>query len=96
MPADKFGFAATQTVFEGANINTDDKPKLEQARYRLMIPFGHDVPPEGEHYPTVMQDYRTGGTPWFIIIDPAGKVVVNDFHLDADLLISAMSSPTTA
>ncbi|AMS41435.1 hypothetical protein N7E70_011930 [Aminobacter sp. NyZ550] len=43
-----------------------------------------------------MQDYRTGGTPWFIIIDPAGKVVFNDFHLDADLLISAMSSPTTA
>ncbi|MBB3708003.1 hypothetical protein N7E70_011925 [Aminobacter sp. NyZ550] len=47
MPADKFGFAAIQTVFEGASINTDDKPKLEQARYRLMIPFGHDVPPEG-------------------------------------------------
>ena len=48
-----FGFAAVQTVFEGAETNTIDKLRLNQEKYDLAIPFGHDVPSEGETYPSV-------------------------------------------
>ena len=36
---------------------------------------------------TIMEDYRTRGTPWFIIIDASGEIVFSEFHLDADRLI---------
>ena len=84
-----FGFAAVQTVFEGGDINTPDKLLEMQERYTLKIPFGHD-PAVGRH-PTVMEDFRTAGTPWFILIDPKGEVIFNDFRLDADRLIDALS-----
>ena len=29
-----------------------------------------------------MRNYKTGGTPWVIIIDKGGKVVFNNFHID--------------
>ena len=51
-----FGFAVIQTVFEGAEENTFDKLRLNQERYGLAIPFGQDLPPEGERYPTFMED----------------------------------------
>ncbi len=85
-----FGFAVVQTVFEGAEANTFDRLRETQLRYGLQLPFGHD-PPAGSHgamFPTVMQDYGTGGTPWFIVISPAGEVVFSDFQLDADRLIA--------
>ncbi|MGD9786105.1 MAG: peroxiredoxin family protein [Hyphomicrobiaceae bacterium] len=85
-----FGFAVVQTVFEGAESNTFERLGEEQKRYGLELPFGHDPAPSGEPYPTVMGDYRTAGTPWFIIIDPSGVVVYNDFRLDADRFISAL------
>lgn len=84
-----FGFAAIQTVFEGSDINTPDKLLEMQEGYGLKIPFGHD-PTVGRH-PTVMEDYRTAGTPWFILIDPKSEVIFNDFRLDADRLIDARS-----
>jgi len=77
-----FGFAVVQTVFEGAEINTFDKLRVNQERYGLKIPFGHDVPATGERYPTFMEDYRSGGTPWFTVIDPGGAIVHADFRLD--------------
>ena len=93
-----FGFAVVQTVFEGAEVNTFDRLRETQLRYGLQLPFGHDQPagpdlvviPEGipAMIPTVMQDYGTGGTPWFIVISPAGEVVFSDFQLDADRLIA--------
>lgn len=85
-----FGFAVIQTVFEGAEANTFDKLRLNQERYGLAIPFGHDQPPEGEHYSTFMADYHSGGTPWFTIIDPEGDIVYADFRLDARRLLAAL------
>jgi hypothetical protein len=38
----------------------------------------------------VMEDYRTGGTPWFIVIEPSGQVAFNSFELDADAFLSAL------
>jgi hypothetical protein len=29
-----------------------------------------------------MRNYRSGGTPWTVFIDPSGRVVYNNFHLD--------------
>jgi hypothetical protein len=31
-----------------------------------------------------MQRYRTGGTPWTIVIDSTGTVRYNDFHVEAN------------
>ena len=87
---DKVAFFAIQTVFEGSDTNTASKLREEQLRYGLQLPFGHDTPPEGERYPTIMEDYRTAGTPWFIVINPDGEVIYNDFRLDADRFIAAL------
>lgn len=84
-----FGFAVVQTVFEGEDKNTREKLRETQAQYKLNIPFGHDS--KNGQYPSVMEDYKSGGTPWFILINPKGEVVFNDFGLDADKLINAMS-----
>ena len=77
----KIEFLAVQTVFEGSSSNTYDKIAETQKKYDLAIPFGHDP---GEGSSTIMQDYRTGGTPWFIFIDDKDNVVFADFHMNVD------------
>lgn len=84
-----FGIAVVQTVFEGEAENTRDKLREVQKKYDLRIPFGHD--PKDGTYPSVMEDYRSGGTPSFILIDPKGEVIFNDFGLDTDKLINTHS-----
>ncbi len=82
------GFAVVQTVFEGFEENTFERLRDTQQRYQLDLPFGHDAVVGG--VPTIMEDYRTRGTPWFIIIDATGDIVFSDFHLDADRLIEGI------
>ncbi len=84
------GFAAIQTVFEGAHENTYDKLRMTQLKYELPIAFGHDEPPATATFPTFMKDYRTGGTPWFTVIDATGHIVFSDFHLNADWLVKEL------
>ncbi len=84
------GFAVIQTVFEGAEENTFEKLRVNQLRYALPVPFGQDAPPVGAELPTVMEDYRTRGTPWFTVIDAGGRIVFSDFHLDADELVKGL------
>ncbi|KXO88988.1 peroxiredoxin family protein [Tsukamurella pseudospumae] len=84
------GIAVIQTVFEGAEENTSDKLRIDQEKYGLAVPFGQDVPPEGRDLPTFMEDYRTGGTPWFTIIDPEGAIVYAGFQLDPDALLEVL------
>jgi len=86
------GFAVVQTVFEGFETNTFDRLRETQKRYDLKIPFGHDAP-DGQ-YPTIMQDYQTGGTPWFIVIDADREVVFSGFHLDSDRLFEWVQART--
>lgn len=83
------GFAAIQTVFEGAEQNTPDKLREEQTKYDLPIPFGQDPLPADHPFPTFMEDYRTRGTPWFTIIGPNGAVVYSGFQLDAAQVVNA-------
>jgi thiol-disulfide isomerase/thioredoxin len=87
LSAQGFGFAAIQTVFEGEQDNTFDKLKENQQKYGLNIPFGHDLPLQGQQLPTLMEDYQTGGTPWFIVINSKGVIVHNDFRLKAEAII---------
>ena len=87
-----FDFAVIQTVFEGAETNTRDKLRINQEQYGLKMPFGHDTPPAGERYPTFMEDYRSGGTPWFTVIDPEGNVVHADFRLDPQRFLAALGA----
>lgn len=91
-----FGFAAVQTVFEGAKTNTIARLRETQLRYGLSIPFGHDPVAEGRRLPTMMTDYRTGRTPWFIIVDAAGNVVFNDFRLHADKFLALVDTNVLA
>ena len=77
-----------QTVFEGESFNTKDKVREMQLKYELPITMGHDIGTElTEHHPLSMINYRTGGTPWLILVAPDGTVVQNHFHIDAELLI---------
>ena len=39
-----------------------------------------------------MRRYRTGGTPWIVVIDPQGLVVYNDYHINADKFIEYLQS----
>lgn len=84
---------AVQTVFEGHGINTAGKVRETQLQYGLPIVFGHDP---GEHQahgrPRTMVDFRTGGTPWHILIDPEGRVVFDGFGLNTDAAIKRIRS----
>jgi thiol-disulfide isomerase/thioredoxin len=82
------GFAVVQTVFEGFDQNTFERLRENQKRYGLELLFGHDA--VGGQHSSVMEDYRTGGTPWFILINGEKEVVFSDFHINADRLIEYM------
>ena len=90
--------AVIQTTFEGFSSNNKEALRKNQLRYDLNLPFGHDpgnidLPKsESDRFPKTMQSYRTGGTPWVVIIDPSGTVVFNDFHIDIDKLITFLKT----
>lgn len=89
----RFVAVALQTVFEGFGINTQDKVREIQLQYQLPITMGHDAGnPQGDHQPRTMRQYRSGGTPWVVIIDPEGRVVYNDFHIDPDRFIAYLDT----
>ena len=85
-----FGFAVIHTAFDDDPRNSQERIREMQIKYDIKVPFGHD-PKNGDSYPTFMQDYRTRGTPFFVIIDPNGHIAFSDFSLDADKLIEAFS-----
>ncbi|WP_246160915.1 peroxiredoxin family protein [Maribacter flavus] len=89
---DKVAFLAVQTVFEGHHANTYEKMIETQKQYDLKIPFAHDAGDDGESRSNIMTNYRTGGTPWFILIDQNNNVVFADFHLNADAAIQVLKS----
>ena len=85
---DRVAVVGIQTAFEGFSVNTGEKVRKLQLQYDLPITMGHDAgDPEGDYRPHTMRHYRTGGTPWVVIIDPGGKVLFNDYHINADKLI---------
>lgn len=80
--------AAIQTVFEGYSTNTQEKVRELQLRYNIPAVMGHDPGDEESHIPAItMINYRTGGTPWLVLISPEGNVVFNNFHVNKTKLI---------
>lgn len=85
--------AAVQTVFEGHRSNTQEDVRKLQLRYDLPIVMGHDPgDPETHDLPSTMKSYRTGGTPWLILIAPDGVVAFDGFHVDSEKLIDFVES----
>ena len=71
-----------QTVFEGYRSNSQDKLRPNQLKYELKIPMAHAAGnPDTHEIPEIMRQYRSGGTPWTVIIDPQGGVVYNNFNI---------------
>jgi len=91
---DNVAFVAIQTVFEGYNENTFDKMLETQKKYELKIPFGHDAGDDGKSYSNFMQNYKTGGTPWFVFINQNDEIVFADFHLNVDAAITFLKEIT--
>lgn len=89
---DKVVFVAIQTVFEGYYENTFDKMLETQKKFKLRIPFGHDAGYDGKSRSNFMQNYQTGGTPWFVFIDEDDTIVFADFHLNVDAAINMLKS----
>ena len=75
-------FVVIQTTFEGHRTNTSDKLAPTAKKYDLPIPFGQSAGREGT--PAIMQKYRTGGTPWVVLIDKTGRVQFNGHHVDPE------------
>ncbi len=92
-------FLAVQTVFEGYSYNTEEKLRNNQLKYDVKIPMAHAVGnPESHSPPEIMRNYRSGGTPWTVIVDPQGEVAYNDFHIEAEsaaVLIEKLLSQKT-
>lgn len=88
---DRVSVAAVQTVFEGFASNTRAAVRELQLRYQLPIPMGHDPgSADGASLPSTMLNFRTGGTPWVIVIEPGGTVAYNDYHIDGDGFIELL------
>ena len=94
--SDDITFLAVQTVFEGFQFNTKDKLRKNQLKYGLKIPMSHAAGnPQTHAVPEIMRKYRSGGTPWAVIIDPKGWVVFNHYHIEiksAEKLIERLIS----
>lgn len=87
---------AVQTVFEGFETNSQSAVRELQLRYDLPITMGHDAGTAlTDHHPLSMINYRTGGTPWLVLVAPNGQVVYNDFHVDPDSLIEFVNQQVT-
>jgi thiol-disulfide isomerase/thioredoxin len=89
-------FIAVQTVFEGFSTNTKERAVADVISFGLDIPVGHDGA-AGTPSP-LMRAYRSGGTPWTVLIDKQGIVRFNGFRLQVkqgkDLLNMLIDEPT--
>ena len=78
---ERVSFAIVQTVFEGYSFNTTEKGLEKIEEFGLTdIPFAQSVGEDDSRSP-VMSDYRSGGTPWTVIIGPDGVVAFDGFSI---------------
>ncbi len=80
--ADGVAFVAVQTTFEGFSTNTADRAWETAREYKLTIPVGHSG--TDDRRSVLMWRYRTGGTPWVVIIDKQGIVRYDAFRITPD------------
>lgn len=85
--ASQVSFVAVQTVFEGHHVNTADRALESVNQHGLGdLPVGHDPGVDGGP-PDLMAKYRTGGTPWTVIIGPERRVCFDGFQIDQDAAV---------
>jgi len=80
---DSVRFVVFQTVFEDRAdkpVNTFENLKVIAKRYGLTMPFAQSGSREDRS--KVMRAYRTGGTPWTVIIDKKGAIRYSAFSID--------------
>lgn len=80
-------FVVIQSTFEGHRINTAEKLAPTARKYDLSIPFGQSA---GKGTPPIMRKYRSGGTPWVVLIDKAGQVQFNGFGVEPEKAVAAI------
>ena len=83
------GLAVIHTAFDDDPRNTLDRVAELQSEFELPVPFGHD-PKVGNAYPTFMTDYRTRGTPYFIMLNSKNEIIFSDFRLDPKKVIEVI------
>ena len=86
-------YVAVQTVFEGFDINTAQAARDTADKFGLDIPVAHDVGAGGAPSP-LMRNYRTGGTPWVVLIDAQRTVRFNEFSLPPTEAVQALTELT--
>ena len=82
-------FVAVQTSFEGFHANTFERAKEVMNKYSLMIPVGQSGTTSKSS--ALMARYRTGGTPWTIIIDRTGIVRYNNYHIQPESAVELIN-----
>jgi len=91
--SDKVAFVAIQTVFEGHETNTAEAGLESIKKHDLEgIALGHD----SGHPPKTMADYRTGGTPWTVLIGPDRNIIGEGFQADPQKIIEIVDQVTSA
>lgn len=89
--------AAVQTTFENYDFNSVEAVRTLQLRYELPIMMGHDSgESKSDNLPSTMRNYRTGGTPWLVLISPEGLVHYNYYHVESDKLIGYVEARLNA
>jgi hypothetical protein len=65
-------------LFEGYGTNTAKAALSSALGHGVDVPVGHDG---GPHRSRTMARYRSGGTPWFVVIDRQGIVRFDGFRI---------------
>jgi len=55
-------------------VNTPERGRKTALGLGIRSPVGHDARVDGARVSAFMQRYRTGGTPWTVVIDKRGRV----------------------
>ncbi|MEM7699275.1 MAG: TlpA family protein disulfide reductase [Verrucomicrobiota bacterium] len=76
------GFIAIQTPFEDYADNTQMKLEPTAEKFKLTIPFGHLAKTPDVY--NINTAYKTGGTPWWVVVDREGTVIYNGFYLNPE------------
>jgi hypothetical protein len=71
-----------QTTFDLEDYNTFEAALSEAESWRVNAPVAQDAPGEPtpddpDPLPRTMRAYRTGGTPWTVVVDRGGLVRYN-------------------
>jgi len=67
-------FVSVHTVFEGHDVQTNDRLSRFLVQKNMRHPVGVDRHRSGDPVPVTMRRYNTGGTPCMVIVDQQGLV----------------------